>query len=120
MRELCTTLTWLAVAVPWWTGSFPVVVYSLSRNKCRLHVIGRRIAAYAHPLGREAEPGGSDAFELAQMMMTTVLVAAALTAASAGAPTPGKLSPDVSKEMMAAIVSTNKALGLAKGSPRRR
>ena len=46
------------------------------------------------------------------MMMTAVFVAAALTAASAGAPTPGKLSPDVSKEMMAAIVSTNKALGL--------
>jgi hypothetical protein len=46
------------------------------------------------------------------MMMTTVFLAAALTAASAGAPTPGKLSPDVSKEMMAAIVATNKALGL--------
>ena len=46
------------------------------------------------------------------MMMTTVFVAAALTAASAGAPTPGKLSPEVSKEMMAAIVATNKALGL--------
>jgi hypothetical protein len=46
------------------------------------------------------------------MMMTTVFVATALTAASAGAPTPGKLSPDVSKEMAAAIVATNKALGL--------
>jgi len=46
------------------------------------------------------------------MMMTTVFVAAALTAASAGAPTPGKLSPDVSKEMMAAIVAANKTLGL--------
>jgi hypothetical protein len=46
--------------------------------------------------------------------MTTmiVLVAAALMATSAGAPAPGKLSPDVSKEMMAAIVATNKALGL--------
>ena len=29
-----------------------------------------------------------------------------------GAPAPGKLSPDVSKEMMAAIVATNKSLGL--------
>ena len=46
------------------------------------------------------------------MTTTTVFVAAALTAASAGAPAPGKLSPDVSKEMMAAIVATNKALGL--------
>jgi len=46
------------------------------------------------------------------MMMTTLFIAATLTAASAGAPTPGKLSPDVSKEMMAAIVATNKALGL--------
>jgi hypothetical protein len=46
------------------------------------------------------------------MMMTTVFVAAALTAASAGAPKPGKLSPDVSREMMAAIIATNKALGL--------
>jgi hypothetical protein len=46
------------------------------------------------------------------MMMMTVVMAAALTAGSAGAPTPGKLSPDVSKEMMAAIVATNKALGL--------
>lgn len=46
------------------------------------------------------------------MMMTTVFVAAVLTAASAGAPTPGKLSPDVSKEMTAAIVAANKALGL--------
>ena len=46
--------------------------------------------------------------------MTTAiaLVAAALIAASPGAPAPGKLAPDVSKEMMAAIVATNKALGL--------
>ena len=46
--------------------------------------------------------------------MTTmmVLVAAALTTASAGAPAPGKLSADVSKEMLAASVATNKALGL--------
>ncbi len=46
------------------------------------------------------------------MMTTTVVLAAALTAASAGPPTPGRLSPNVSKEMMAAIVATNKALGL--------
>jgi hypothetical protein len=45
------------------------------------------------------------------MTTMTVLVAAALTAATAGAPA-GKLSPEVSKEMMAAIVATNKALGL--------
>ena len=44
------------------------------------------------------------------MTTTTVLVVAALTAA-AGAPA-GKLAPEVSKEMMAAIVATNKALGL--------
>ena len=46
------------------------------------------------------------------MMVTTALVAVALTAASTGAPSPGKLSPEVSKEMMAAIVAANKALGL--------
>jgi hypothetical protein len=46
------------------------------------------------------------------MMIPTVFVAAALTAASPGAPAPGKLSPEISKEMMAAIVATNKALGL--------
>lgn len=45
------------------------------------------------------------------MTTTTVLVVAALTAAAAGAPA-GKLAPEVSKEMMAAIVATNKALGL--------
>jgi hypothetical protein len=44
-------------------------------------------------------------------MMTTVLVAVALMAATAGPPA-GKLQPDVSKEMMAAIVAANKALGL--------
>jgi hypothetical protein len=43
------------------------------------------------------------------MTMTTVLVLAAATAASGG---PGKLAPDVSKEMMEAIVATNKSLGL--------
>jgi hypothetical protein len=46
------------------------------------------------------------------MTVTTVFVAAVLTAATADAPPPGKLAPDVSKEMMAAIVATNKALGL--------
>ncbi len=45
------------------------------------------------------------------MTTTTVLVVAALTAATAGAPA-GKLAPEVSKEMMAAIVATNKTLGL--------
>lgn len=45
-------------------------------------------------------------------MTTAIVLVAALTAASAGAPPPGKLSPDISKEMMAAIVGTNKALGL--------
>jgi hypothetical protein len=44
-------------------------------------------------------------------MMTTVLVAAVLAAGTAGAPA-GKLAPEVSKEMMAAIVAANKALGL--------
>ena len=43
------------------------------------------------------------------MTTTAVLVLAALTAASGG---PGKLAPDVSKEMMEAIVATNKSLGL--------
>jgi hypothetical protein len=41
--------------------------------------------------------------------MTKVLVLAVLTAASSG---PGKLAPDVSKEMQEAIVATNKSLGL--------
>ena len=41
--------------------------------------------------------------------MTKVLVLAALTAASGA---PGKLSSDVSKEMMESIVATNKSLGL--------
>ncbi len=59
-----------------------------------------------HPIAR----GEPNAFKLAHMMMT-VLVAVALTAATAGAPT-GKLQPEVSKEMMAAIVAANKALGL--------
>lgn len=45
------------------------------------------------------------------MTTTTVLVAAALSAATAGAPV-GKLAPEVSKEMMESIVATNKALGL--------
>jgi hypothetical protein len=44
-------------------------------------------------------------------MMTTVLAAVVMAAATAGAPV-GKLQPEVSKEMMAAIVSVNKALGL--------
>ncbi len=44
-------------------------------------------------------------------MTTTVLLAAALIAATAGAPT-GRLPPEVSKEMMASIVAANKALGL--------
>ncbi len=44
------------------------------------------------------------------MMTMTILCAATLIAADA-APA-GRLSPDVSKEMMAAIVATNKALGL--------
>jgi hypothetical protein len=43
------------------------------------------------------------------MTTTAVLVLAALTAATGG---PGKLAPDVSKEMMEAIVATNKSLGL--------
>lgn len=43
------------------------------------------------------------------MMITAVLVLAALTAASGG---PGKLAPEVSKEMQEAIVATNKSLGL--------
>jgi hypothetical protein len=43
------------------------------------------------------------------MTMTKVLVLAALTAASGA---PGKLAPDVSKEMQEAIVATNKSLGL--------
>jgi hypothetical protein len=44
------------------------------------------------------------------MMTMTILCATALIATNA-APA-GRLSPDVSKEMMAAIVATNKALGL--------
>lgn len=56
-------------------------------------------------------PTGPITFKLAHMMTTTVLVVAALTAATAGAPA-GKLAPEVSKEMMEAIVATNKALGL--------
>ena len=43
------------------------------------------------------------------MMMTAVLVLAALTAASGG---PGKLAPEVSREMQEAIVAANKSLGL--------
>jgi len=46
--------------------------------------------------------------------MTTLLwvMAAALTAASTGAAAPGRLAPEVSKEMQAIIVAANKALGL--------
>ncbi len=44
------------------------------------------------------------------MTTTTVLMLASLTAASPAAP--GKLAPGVSSEMMAAIVATNKSLGL--------
>ena len=46
--------------------------------------------------------------------MTTLLLAlaATLTAANAGPAAPGRLSPEVSKEMQAIIVAANKALGL--------
>jgi hypothetical protein len=54
--------------------------------------------------------GGPNTFKLAHMT-TTVLMAVALTAATAGAPA-GRLAPEVSKEMMAAIVAANKTLGL--------
>lgn len=50
-----------------------------------------------------------EAFNLATMTTTAVLVLAAVTAAGGA---PGKLAPDVSKEMQEAIVAANKSLGL--------
>jgi hypothetical protein len=58
---------------------------------------------------RPIAAGRKEAFKLAGMTMTKVVVLAVLAATNSP---PGKLPSDVSKEMMEAIVAANKSLGL--------
>src|SRR5436305_1317028 len=58
---------------------------------------------------------GGASHRLAGMTAAIIMMAAALAAADTGpspSPSPGKLNPETSKQMQAAIVAVNKALGL--------